>query len=69
MSKRVYVDTLCMCLSSSHVQEWRSYTSRHVDVTVTRVAGNHLWPIAQPAAKATWLQDVAAALQAALPST
>jgi hypothetical protein len=30
------------------------------------VAGNHLWPIAEPAAKAAWLQEVAAALKEAL---
>jgi hypothetical protein len=53
--------------SSMPLQEWSHYTLNGADdVQVTSVAGNHLWPIAEPTAKAAWLQEVAAALKEAL---
>ncbi|KAF8058893.1 zinc finger CCCH domain-containing protein 24 [Scenedesmus sp. PABB004] len=47
------------------VEAWGGCT--HGPVTASEVAGHHLWPL-QPAAKAAWLRELAAALAAALPT-
>jgi hypothetical protein len=49
------------------LQEWSHYTLNGADdVRVTTVAGNHLWPIAEPTAKAAWLHELAAVLKETL---
>jgi hypothetical protein len=49
-----------------HVQGWLGYTTEPSKACASCVAGGHLWPIAEPAAKAHWLSAVAEALQDAL---
>lgn len=59
----------CLPFRALNMQEWCQYTAKGTnedDVQVTSVAGNHLWPIAEPTAKAAWLQEVAVALKEAL---
>lgn len=48
------------------VQGWMAYTTQPTLAVSSCVAGNHLWPIVEPAAKAEWLSAVASALQEAL---
>lgn len=62
-------------VSRGMVQGWLRYTGRTgaleeaaADGELVCVQGGHLWPVADPAAKAAWLSEVARALCAALPT-
>ena len=43
-------------ISESMVQKWQAFTSENL--TVHKIEGNHLWPLAA-AAKSQWLQMIA----------